>query len=482
MSQHGRRPDIFLIVLDCLRADRVQLCDGRRQIMPHLDRFCQTATVFERAFSVAPWTVPSHASIFTGHYPPAHRVQHGHLTLDCEARTLAEVLSDAGYHTIGICANPHVSASRLFDRGFAEYHEMWRGKGPAHRVVDKARHVAQRAKLSLDSRLEATSLPVRLSDRRAWHCDHGTRARLINRRLARSLQQAPDTPRFVFLNYLEAHLPYAMVPPFYRISMPDAHLVRRALRLNQDPRLHTATGAGMGPEEFELLGRRYDAAVHYLDFRLGEALQIIQAVGDLDRSLVIVTSDHGENLGDHGLMDHQYCVYDSLLRVPLAVKWPGEARTERVSTPVESVDLYGCVLSVAELSNQSPLGPGARAADRARPTYAAYASPLPDMLPWLDRYPSFDVSAYDHDLLSIRCEEMKLIVSSRGGRELYDTVADPGETTDLSARMPELTERLHQSLNRWRSELPVVGRAQHEPQADFDSDDTLRHLRGLGYA
>jgi len=184
-------------------------------------------------------------------------VQHGHLTLDCEAKTLAELLRDAGYQTVGLCANPHLSEARQFTRGFEEYFEMWRTKGIVHRLTDKLRWAKQRLKQRADCIFPAHRTLARLTDALQWHCDHGTRAGMINRQLRswfRS-QRDEERPCFVFINYTEAHLPYTMVPPFYRLSLGTPSDIRRAMDLNQDPRLHLATGAGMKDGDFDLLCR-----------------------------------------------------------------------------------------------------------------------------------------------------------------------------------------------------------------------------------
>ncbi|MEN8184047.1 MAG: sulfatase, partial [Myxococcota bacterium] len=262
------RPNVLLITLDTTRRDRLGLYGYERPTSPHLDELASHATVFENAYSTSSWTLPAHASLFTGRYPTSHGMRHdpeGSLiladaidapegirarSLDAEARTLAEILGDAGYQTGAVVAGPWLIGSFGLARGFEHYDD----KGVAA----------------------------------------GRRAADVTTSALRWLDDVPE-PFLLFLNYFDPHLPYAP-PPAYRRSFLPSDVSVNLRSSAQAPSL-------------------YDAEILYMDEQLGKLFRSLRERGLYDRTLIVVTADHGELLGDRGEWGHERYLWEPLLRV-----------------------------------------------------------------------------------------------------------------------------------------------------------------------
>src|SRR5581483_11884658 len=216
---------------------------------------------------------------------------------------------------------------------------------------------------------------------------------------------------------------------------------------------YMAGGLPMTEADLAVVRSWYDGAIAYLDHCVQDLLDFLRREGADDDTLVVVTADHGENFGDHGLAYHLFCLYDSLLRVPLVIRLPGRPAGRRVEALVSLVDVAPTVLEAAgldpaafpALQGRSLLGGGEIHpwifAEFGRPHY---------MLQRLGaKYPGHDFSRFDRGLRCVRTREAKLIVGTDGGEELYDLRADPGETTNLAARRPAEAAVLRRALAEW---------------------------------
>ncbi|MCA1727419.1 MAG: sulfatase, partial [Actinobacteria bacterium] len=357
MSPRRDRPDIVLVVWDTVRAHDVSLYEQPTGTTPVLERLAEWSTVYERAQSPSPWTLPSHASLFTGLLPSRHGANETHYRLEDGPETLAEVLGRAGYATIAVSANDMVAPASGLTRGFERVLIAGRAfadGGPPANVPKLAR-----------TALEALERRYRGSIR--FRYDYG--AARVNRLVDRALSRLDDDrPVFLFLNLLDAHLRYWPPEPFRGRHLPRGVDDARAEGTDQSPKRFYLGESGLGPDDFEILRGLYRGEITYLDARLGELVRILERRGRWDGSLLAVTSDHGENIGDHGLMDHQACVYQTLLWVPLLVRHPGRMDGTRSDALVQTHDLGPTILQAAGASfageiDATPLpngSPGAR--------------------------------------------------------------------------------------------------------------------------
>jgi arylsulfatase A-like enzyme len=261
----------------------------------------------------------------------------------------------------------------------------------------------------------------------------------------------------------------------------------RVDNVNQDPWRYLTGRTEMSAEDFAVLGGLYDGEVSYVDQRVGQLYTLLEEHGLLRDTVFIVTSDHGENLGDHGLMSHAYCLYDTLLHVPLIIRYPAAfAPARRVSRQVQNLDLFPTILELARLDDPQAwsqvqgesLLAGGSAGVRSRPIVAEYPEPEPSLLHLTSRYPGFDGTPYDRALRSIRTTDYKYIWASDGRDELYDLAADPHETRNAIAAHPERAAEMRGDLERWLGSFKHATPTEQSLEID---DEMRKRLEDLGY-
>ena len=437
------RPDVLLIVLDTTRADALSCYGHPQATTPRIDRLAATGTRFEWAYSTSFWTLPAHASLFTGLTPSAAGATSETNHLPPANRTLAERLGEAGYRTGAVVRNGWLSRERGFAQGFDDFDEAWRtepGRG-----------------------VEAESAAV---DRAVEWIEAAGRE---------------EQPFFLFLNLNIAHLPY---DPGEDLR---ARFLERPWPLARVRRLMEIVGgwdqlAGPQPldgDDLEILSQLYAAEVSIADAFVGRLLDALEAGGTLDRTLVIVTSDHGEHLGEHGLIDHVLSFYEPAVRIPLILRHPtsfagGEVRHDLAS-------LVDIAPTIAELAGiESPADAPGRSLLSTAAEVAVFAEndrPLNGLELLARRFPELDRERFDHRMRMIRTGDHKLIWRPDVSAELYDVGSDPGETQDRSDADPARRDAL---LARLRAH--EAGRSGLLPERFRESDDRARErLRALGY-
>ncbi len=453
-------PNIILIVLDSLRADRLSCYGYHRQTTPNLDQLAREGCRFDQAITPACWTVPSHASLFTGLHPCQHGAHEEGLPASA-GPTLAETAQAAGYYTVAVSGNPWISRARGFGRGFVSFHDSWRRL----------------------PRFRRGQVVGWLGKRLGW-TDNGARAANA---IARAEIRACPRPFFLFMNYLETHSPYMRFWPVGRRFVTHGlHLGARwrMWRYHRRAR-HWDRLTLSGPEQLRLLGDLYDEEVSYVDRRVGDLLGDLEQFGLLNSSIVIVTSDHGENLGDHRLVDHHFCLYDSLLRVPLIVRWPELLPAgEVLSAQVQLTDLALSLKKLVGLSNRVRSNEARPSLFRPAamnqthwPAYAQYRVPWSMVNLWRERNVRFDFAPHLRDLWATRSRGFKLVASSDGRRELYDLAADPKETRNIYSEQSDTARRLEAEMERWLDAHPPLA-DQQEAASDAEAE---ARLRDLGY-
>ncbi len=438
-------------MLDTTRADAVEgyssdpVATPLDSFTPNLARLAREGARFDKARTTSAWTLPSHGSIFTSLFPSRHGAHAEGEGIARDVTTLGDLLGRT-HQSAGFSENPHIGEAKGFARGFDQFEETWR--------EPHARDAAP-----------------------------PTEAR-VSRFLS---ERDRDEPFFLFVNLMTPHLPY--VPPERHRARfgPDLspEIVQNFMNVEEGhARMHAMGKLGFKRIDFSILRSLYRADVAWADERLGTLIEALETEQLLDETLVIVVSDHGENIGHHGMMEHQFCLYESLLRVPLVIRWPeafeaGEVRNDAV----QLVDLLPTILEAVEWPrDQWPDIEGTSllarpAASDGRPSYAELMRPL-GQAPLFDAIdPDFDFAPFLRRLKSIQLGSLKLIVSEHGAVELYDLATDPGERINLAKRQPDDVARLRAQLLDWSGGWePRRGAA-----APLD-DKTREALRALGYA
>jgi arylsulfatase A-like enzyme len=502
VTGRSRTPNIVVVLIDTLRADHLSCYGYPRQTTPCIDRIADTGVVYENAISSAAWTPPSHASLFTGTYPSRHGVDRSHLLLSPDLTPLPEALRRNGYKTFGVSSNYWLSRETRFDRGFDRFVHSWQlvqtegGNAPLERQQRKhdlaletlaapshAHGLLHTCGSAVNGMFERTTRGLR----RSFHLydDGAWRVNSVVRRWLSDWKRL-DQPFFAFIHYLEPHLRYAPPGRYRRLHLPRGVDDARASRVNQDA-WHYITGrTQMGEEDFAILRGLYDGEISYVDSRVGQLYAALKEHGLLDNTVLVITSDHGENLGEHGLMDHAYCLYDTLLHVPLIVCGPSDfSRAQRVRQPVQTLDLFPSILSMAGIRDErlwsqaqgESLFPS-DIRDAERPIFAEYLEPQPPVAVLQRRYPGVDVSRFNRTLRTVRMGRYKYIWASDGRDALYDLEHDPREEHNLIAAEVVKTAALRATLDKWLTSFTHCAITDEDLELDTV---TRKRLEDLGY-
>lgn len=366
------RPNILIVTLDSVRADGCSLPgDAGPATTPFLRSLATESTVFRQAIAPSIWTLPVHASVFTGLYPPEHGVETGVEVLG-DRPTLAERLEAAGYATGACYRNPYLDAGDVL-RGFevAERVEGTDGDpGPTARAVARLREAhdddvdAIRESMAADSSLRELAA--------AWSNDSDTTLGPDRRTVERALSalDATDAPFCWFVHLNDAHWRYTPPAPHHRTFTrrdPAALAFNVGYWQNyvygsRTNRLETIAGDRTVPaREVRTFRDLYRGCIRHCDAMLRALVEGLKRAGRWEETVLVVLGDHGDAFGEGGVFGHDLSVHDSLLRVPLVVRDPsGHLAPGRVESPVSLVDLYPTLLAIAGTS-----GPDSDAVDLA---------------------------------------------------------------------------------------------------------------------
>jgi arylsulfatase A-like enzyme len=424
-------PNVLLIILDTVRAMDLSLYGYPRPTTPNIDSWASRGVVFEQAFSTAPWTLPSHASMFTGEYPNQLRTN-WETPLERDKLTLAEALSRRGYATAGFVANARYCGTETgLSRGFTHYQDYPVNLGEALKSerLTEAFHSTFARTLGLPPIRPRTAAPEITQSFLRW----------VDTR-------APDRPFFVFLNYLDAHAPYQPAPRYRAMfeRQPNAP----ALNVDDDrPNKVDHLALRVTPEEASTSRDLYDGAIAGLDGEIGQLLRSLESRGLLENTIVVLAADHGESFGEHGMLGHANHLYRTTTQVPLVISFPpGIPRGQRVATPVSLRNLAATISTMA--LGDSTLFPGRSLGQYWDHSGTPSPDPLLSHIRRLINQPDW-WPASKGDMFSITAGRYRYIKNEGDGREeLYDFAADPLEQHDLSATpdgqaaLPALREEL----------------------------------------
>ncbi len=442
--------NLALIVIDSLRADHLGCHGYPKPTSPTIDRLASEGARFEAAVASTSWTLPSHAAMFTGLHDSAHGVMTPEVALAPGHRTLAETLGAAGYRTAGFYGGPFLHPTFGLHQGFETWRSCMAGLGedasPAEVLTEAAGGAARTNSAS------SVTGPRTVEAVRAWF----------------ESQDPARTPFFLFVHLWDVHYDYAPHPELLELFDPGYEGSLDASDFDSNPAIHP----GMDPRDLEHLLALYDSEIRFTDGIVADLLALLDEHGLTDSTLVVLTSDHGEEFFDHGAKGHQHELWDELIRVPWIARWPGRIEPGTVVTDqVSLVDLAPTVLGLLEISDDWP-----RSGRDLTPLLTGGALPPRAALSELD---SFNVG---EGLRTLRTLELKVFSKVDAGAYGIDLRADPGETVRLrprdheavQARLAELRERVR-AARALHGELGAAGaRAEASPEL-------LEALEALGY-
>jgi uncharacterized sulfatase len=522
----SNRPDIVLIVLDTLRADRMSCYGYERETTPYVDAFAEDATLFERAIVPGQWTIPSHASLFTGEYPTTHMTTQIYDTLGKDTVTLAELLRDSGYRTVGFCNNPLLGVvDNELDRGFDEFYN-YGGALPNYPDISESRpklwgglaerytRLMRRITAPIQNQLAHNNLLLRIAMHPLivplWQTSvnfKGNTKRSLRDTVGylRAHRRSEDRePIFAFVNLMETHLPYRPPARFIQKFAPYYEDDREAQDFMRNYNLEHYRWMIPLTEPLSHLADRaindlYDAEVAYLDRLLRRLLKDFNRPQVRDNTLVIITSDHGEGLNNHDFVGHSLVAYDDLLRVPLIMRYPRlYPAGKRVASPVSTRRVFHSVLEAAGIS-PGDKEPRHAPIDLERLSLTGALDPRPE------QEETVFAEAYTPDTLlalmenenpaaidTFRCRLMrravyddrhKLITVGDEPDELFDVIDDPKERQNLLAEYPDKVADLRSALTALAEVATARRPANWEAARKVSLDDKAisDRLRALGY-
>lgn len=484
-------PNVLIVLWDTVRADRMSLYGHDVPTTPRIDARARTAIIFERATAPAMWTLPTHASMFTGQFTPTHGARAGYRWLDHHHVTLAEHLQATGYDTFAFTSNLVASPLTNVLQGFATVHTTYPRKGERQGRYVKASRRATREKLIAEDASTELSPNFAGDGRERWNrAVHKDAAPVIAQGLTDWLDERPDPnrPWFAYLNFMEAHSPRIPSAASRAQVMDDA---TRTRALTVDQSLFAANEYIIGRRTYsdaDLAAIRgvYDATLVDLDRATDALLADLDARGELANTVVILVADHGEHLGEHQRMEHRWSLREPLVHVPLVVWAPGRP-PQRVGRRVSTAGLFATVLELAGRPvPEGTAAPSWFAPPEDRLVFSQLLDPFVSQLQAVrEVYPRADYEPFAERWCAAYDDDWKLLWGSSGVRTLYDLAADPGERLDHSRNRPFRVDRLTEALQAWETALPA-----YDPSQRTDADNASanrqdateqRMLEALGY-
>jgi len=439
---YSHKPSILLIVIDTLRADHLGTYGYNKPTSPLIDEFAGRSVVYENAISPAPFTLPAMSSLFTGYYPDRTGVvSHSNRDiLDSPMPTMAEIMKKAGYRTAAIVSNMMLKkASRKFDRGFDYF-------------------------LAKKSFKNASAPQI---------TDHA-----IN-----LVKEMNDDPFFIWAHYIDTHMPYRPPIEFAQLFGNETGKSKICTEFNKEVRPQEIFFSKDLPvKQIESTRKLYDASIRSIDHEIGRLLKHLKEKNLLKNMIVIITADHGESLGDHGLyFAHDHTLYSELVHVPLIIRFPGKP-PHRKSEIVSLIDILPSLCQWLKIDcdqnmNGQPLDLNLNKDKKERAVFAANA-------PWRKRFsrsPYLFLKGLKGRWTMIQQGKKKLIKIPHPTSpvyEFYDLSVDPTEKKNLQSSRSY--ESLLDKLNAWEKSVRVEPPYQNRQELKFDKNE-LESLRSMGY-
>ena len=449
-------PNVVFITIDTLRADHLGCYGYDRPTSPFMDELARDGARFADPTAAAAWTKPATGTLLTGLYPSRHgALYHGsRLQLPRGERTLAEVFRQAGYVTAGFVSNPNIKRVFDFDVGFDEFFDS-----PVEDTVTLA---------SIRGSYFGSILMRLLRHQFNWKYENDVRR--MNQHVSAWLDVNHEHPFFLYVHYIDPHIPYS----------PPAEFAREFARDHP--------GFPLFNTRKQLVGMDlYDGEVRYVDEGLRELVGTLERYGLRENTLLVLTSDHGEEFFEHGVLGHGFSLFQPVIQVPLIMHGPGITAGTVCEEPVQILDLPATVLALAGTGIDT-LGDGHSFASLLA-AGSAEAAPLYFLE---NEFGQGEADQRSFVQKGIRAGKWKLVLTERnayfppgdqpyGGLALYDLVADPAERDNLAGKeeLRPLLRGLKEQLEAHLAHLDETGFRDAEPASI--SEDILGNLRALGY-
>ncbi len=465
------KPNVFFVVMDAVRPDHLSCYGYARKTTPNIDKIANEGVLFENALSASIWSPPSHASMFTGLYPSHHGVLGENLYLSGEIPNIVEIFHSKGYQTFGICPNIFITPHFGFHRGFDKFFDASLNFG----LLKK--HFLDWIIFGFETE------PRALMYRWIYHA-------IIFQKIKEwiTFSRKKNKPFFIFVNYFDAHLPHRPPQPFKQrfegIRKQNVDLKKIEDCVNRRFGFpYIAREVEITKDEWDFVKSLYDAEIAYIDFFLGKVFDYLKKYELLSNTFILLTADHGENLGDHELAGHAFCLYDTLLHVPLILNFPKNAlKGIRIPNLVSTVDIFPTLLDMLNIDRKYGVD-GKNLMPFQQRTYhkhvlAEYGPPIPQIATMNRLCPRMRVNSavYNKGLKCIRSADSKYIIASDGKEEWYDLKNDSGESKNIINEIPDKKRQILKSII-----LKEVGTSLTKKKVDVPNQKIRKRLQELGY-
>lgn len=470
--------NLIIFLMDTQRADNLSCYGYPVKTTPHIDAIADEGVIFTNNIIPGVWTLPSHASLFTGRYVSGHGADAHHEFLPAEFPTMAEILGKMGYKTVGFSNNGWVSRSTGIARGFEEYYLVSRekaGRVEWFYVEEETFREEERDRGSLKTVNAAIS----------W---------IENKYDGKS-------PFFMFINVIEPHGPYRPPEPFKSRFLPPGVSEEEIRSLPPLRSVEECIDIRMGelvppPRYWEIQKALYNGCTATVDDRVGRLYKYLEEKGILDETILIVTSDHGDVQGEHmPHVEHHLCAYDELIRVPLIIRYPKALpQGKEVRWITQTLDILPTVLDLLDMKDESvwktiqglSVLPAVDDEPLREFAFTEYMRPLQQLFLFWRRLPKFDVRRYNYWLKALRTLRYKYVWYSDGRDELYDLEVDPLEQHDISGDTPRVVAEMQEKMEKFLLSIDRVDYGDHlfvgrRRLKMPGSEDILERLKAWGF-
>ena len=450
------QPNVILLTLDTLRADRLGCYGYARPITPNIDRLAANGVRFEQAITGGSWTQAAFPVLLTSTYASMYGGCLGPLSPDRPSPV--EALAMSGYTTGGFSTSPLLSRTYGYQRGFEKFADLIpQEKDPA------LRHVKGGERLL---RLDATHQIARLLGKRMRPANLYVPAETLVDVLGEWVNET-ERPFFAWAHYMDVHWPYHRLET---LSSPE----EIAAAWRDMGQLHRANwnGESVNSGQRAHYQQLYDRAIEYTDQQVGRLFDLLERLNKWEDSLVVLVSDHGEEFLERGKWGHfETNLYDEILKVPLIIKLPGTSRGMVVQQQARTLDIMPTILEICGCAAPSGME-GISMAPLWEPERGEYDAPLSISEMWRD----------NRHIVAARTEAYKYIWDNRDSDKpsLFDLLSDPHESTNLIGRYPEQAQFFKAQIDAHLSRVQDMTASKETAEPEMETD-MIRRLRDLGY-
>ena len=460
-----KRPNIIIFMMDTQGARNLSCYGYRKKTTPNIDRVAEEGTLFERHFVTAPWTLPVHASLFTGRYESGHGAGAQHEGLEPGLPSLPEVLAQSGYLTVAFCSN-----------SWAVSDDQWNpGKGFEEIIRYGREDVPPEPPYIHDEKLGSDNKSMKLVG--------------VAKRWIKEKALGETRPFFMFAHNGAPHDPYRPPEPFRSQFLLQGVSFEEAVKRKGNQVESTIGAKALSFEDWEIQRSLYDGETACLDHRIGLFVEVLKEFGIYDETLFIIIGDHGDSQGEHIRYSYhsQNGVYDAVVHTPLVARMPGVFPAgRRVDELVQIVDIFPMILDLLELDQPEARKSiqGANLLQSLEGEIREFAvieaqTPIHVLRRAWVRDPDCDPRWAFPALKAARTKKYKYIWHASGEDKLYDVLRDPDERWDIIDQRPEVARELQKKLEKFLMSIEQRHYVDMRRSGRRESESEAKVLRRL---